>query len=310
MNKKEINILKKCSKNVLQFSHFVKILTDHGLDNFKPYLFQKKLLKKFSDSLKPENTGRRNHIVIAPRQSGKTTIIAVYILWYMIFNPDKCIGLISYKLDAAKEILRTIREIYANLPDFIKPVATRNNTEMLKFENHTYVMVAPPRRNSVCGRSIDLLVVDEAAYIKKRDFDDFMLSVFPTQCGRRDAQMILISTPHGDNQFYEIYKHAVSGISSFIATRLRYNCVPGRDEEFKEKAIRDNGRSFFEQEYNAAFVISKEIPSDEKIVIKVNTNPLSPAEAKGFMEKLKELYSKKLDIKTIKNKTEYEIEYI
>lgn len=48
----------------------------------------------------------------------------------------------------------------------------------------------------------------------------------------------------------------------------------------------------------------------KKIVIKVNTNPLSPAEAKGFIEKLKELYSKKLDIKTIKNKTEYEIEYI
>ena len=37
MNKKEINILKKCSKNVLQFSHYAKILTDHGLDNFKPY---------------------------------------------------------------------------------------------------------------------------------------------------------------------------------------------------------------------------------------------------------------------------------
>lgn len=258
MNKKEINILKKCSKNVLQFSRFVKILTDHGLDNFKPYSFQKKLLKKFSDGLKPESMRRRNQIVIAPRQCGKTTIIAIYALWYIIFNPDKSVAIMSHKLAAAKEILYKIREIYYNLPEFIKPVATINNNEMLKFENHSYIIAVPCSSNAIKGRSIDLLIADEAAFMRKSDFDTFLMSVFPTQASRGDAQMILISTPHGiDHGFYELWKRAVDGINSFIPSKIRWNCVPYRDDEWKERMIRDYGQAFFRQEYAVEFIGSK-----------------------------------------------------
>ena len=175
MNIKEINILKKCSKNVLQFSRFVKILTNHGLDDFRPYSFQKKLLDKFSDGLKPKSIGRRNHIVIAPRQCGKTTIIAIYALWYMIFNPDKSVAIMSYKLDAAKEILYKIREIYCNLPEFIKPTATINNNKILKFENNSYIIAVACSGKAIKGRSIDLLIADEAAFIRKPDFDSFLI---------------------------------------------------------------------------------------------------------------------------------------
>lgn len=259
MNKKEINILKKCSKNVLQFSRFVKILTNHGLDDFRPYSFQKKLLKKFSDGLKPESMGRRNHIVIAPRQCGKTTIIAIYALWYMIFNPDKSVAIMSYKLDATKEILYKIREIYCNLPEFIKPAATINNNKILKFENNSYVIaVACSGNNAIKGRSIDLLIADEAAFIRKPDFDDFLMSVFPTQAGRRDAQTILISTPYGiDHGFYEIWKKAINGENSFVPSKIRWNCVPYRNEEWKEQMIRDYGQAFFEREYAVEFTGSK-----------------------------------------------------
>ena len=258
MNIKETNILKKCSKNVLQFSHFVKILTDHGLDNFKPYSFQKKLLKKFSDGLKPESAGRRNHIVIAPRQSGKTTIIAIYALWYIIFNPDKVVAITSHKLEATKEILHRIREMYCNLPEFIKPVATINNNETLKLENHSYIIAASSSWRSVRGRTVDLLVVDEAAFMRKSDFDEFLMSVFPTQAGRPNAQMILISTPHGiDHGFYDIWKRARKEQNSFIPSKIRWNCTPGRDDEWKERMIRNYGQAFFDQEYAVEFIGSK-----------------------------------------------------
>lgn len=258
MNKKEINILKKCSKNVLQFSRFVKILTNHGLDDFSPYSFQKKLLKKFSDGLKPESDGRRNHIVIAPRQCGKTTIIAIYALWYMIFNPDKSVAIMSYKLDATKEILYRIREIYCNLPEFIKPVATINNNKILKFENNSYIIATACSSNAIKGRTVDLLIADEAAFIRKPDFDGFLKSVFPTQAGSRNAQMILISTPHGiDHGFYEIWKRAINGKNSFVPSKIRWNCVPYRNEEWKERIIRECGDMFFRQEYAVEFIGSK-----------------------------------------------------
>ena len=258
MNKKEINILKKCSKNVLQFSHYAKILTEHGLDNFKPYSFQKKLLKKFSDGLKPESIGRRNHIVIAPRQCGKTTIIAIYALWYIIFNPDKVVAITSHKLDAAKEILHRIREMYCNLPEFIKPVATINNNEILKFENHSYLIATSCSWRSVKERTVDLLIIDEAAFMRKSDFDDFLMTVFPTQACRPNAQMILISTPHGiDHGFYEIWKRSIKKQNSFIPSKIRWDCTPGRDDEWKERMIRYYGQAFFEQEYAVEFIGSK-----------------------------------------------------
>jgi len=258
MNKKEINLLKKCSKNVLQFSHYAKILTEHGLDNFKPYSFQKKLLKKFSDGLKPESMERRNHIVIAPRQCGKTTIIAIYALWYIIFNPDKVVAITSHKLDAAKEILHRIREMYCNLPEFIKPVATINNNEILKFENHSYLIATSCSWRSVKGRTVDLLIIDEAAFMRKSDFDEFLMSVFPTQACRPNAQMILISTPHGiEHGFYEIWKRSIKKQNSFIPSKIRWDCAPGRDDEWKERMIRYYGQAFFEQEYACEFIGSK-----------------------------------------------------
>ena len=254
MNKKEINILKKCSKNVLQFSRFVKILTNHGLDTYEPYSFQKKLLKKFSDGLKPESDGRRNHIVIAPRQCGKTTIIAIYALWYMIFNPDKSVAIMGYKLDVTKEILYKIREIYCNLPEFIKPTVTINNNKILKFENNSYIIAAACSSNAIKGRAIDLLILDEAAFIRKSDFDSLLMSVFPTQAGRRNAQMILISTPNSIHHgFYEIWKKAIDGKNSFVPSKIRWNCVPYRNEEWKEQMIRDYGAAFFEREYAVEF---------------------------------------------------------
>lgn len=220
--------------------------------------FRKKLLDKFSDALKPKSVGRRNHIVIAPRQCGKTTIIAIYVLWYIIFNPDKSVAIMSYKLDAAKEILYKIREIYCNLPEFIKPTATINNNKILKFENNSYIIAVACSGKAIKGRSIDLLIADEAAFIRKPDFDGFLMSVFPTQAGRRDAQTILISTPHGiDHGFYEIWKKAINGENSFVPSKIRWNCVPYRNEEWKEQMIRDYGQAFFEQEYAVEFIGSK-----------------------------------------------------
>lgn len=176
----------------------------------------------------------------------------------MIFNPDKSVAIMSYKLDAAKEILYKIREIYCNLPEFIKPAATINNNKILKFENNSYIIAAACSSNAIKGRAVDLLIADEAAFIRKPDFDDLLKSVFPTQVSRRNAQMILISTPHGiDHGFYEIWKHAINGENSFVPSKIRWDCVPYRNEEWKERMIRDYGQAFFEQEYAVEFIGSK-----------------------------------------------------
>lgn len=255
MNKKQINLVKTSAKNIIQFSHFIKILTEHGLDKFKPYKHQRDLLRKFAETGKLEYTGKRNHIIIGPRQCGKTTIIAIYILWYMIFNTDKNVALVTTKVDMGIEILARIKEMYAMLPDFIKPTVIKNTKEIFKFENRTAVLVISSHSNSIHGRSIDLMVIDEAARITKSAFEDFIRSVFPTQASRPDAQMIMISTPHGvDHQFYNIWTRALEERNSFIPTKIKWNCAPYRDNEWKEQIIRNYGQAFFNQEYACEFI--------------------------------------------------------
>ena len=55
MTIKETNILKTCSKNITQFTKYIKILGPKGIMEFKPYQWQIKLLRKFAQGLKNEN---------------------------------------------------------------------------------------------------------------------------------------------------------------------------------------------------------------------------------------------------------------
>ena len=302
MNIKQKNTFETCSKNINQFIKYVQILTAEGYTKYRPYKFQKDLLNKFSNTIE-SNDFRRNHIVIAPRQCGKTTIAAIYVLWYALFNNDKCIGITANKLAQAQEILSRVKEIYEHLPDYLKVKLVKNTKERVTFENGTYIFASAMSYSSVCGKALDLLIFDEMAFSEPATLDQFMKSVFPTQASRAKGQMILMSTPNGNNAFYEIYSKALEGKSSFIASKIQYNDIPGRNEAWKKKIIRDYGIRFFEQEYNSSFIMSEPLPEDNVITLNINTSPLSKSEAKGLMKKLIKLFSKKLTIEEIEDAT-------
>ena len=260
ISKKEIDALVKCAENVNYFSKYVQIITAKGRSKFKPYSYQRKLLKKIMDSYNSPQEEKHNNIIVAPRQIGKTTLLAIYALWFALFKPDKFIAIMSFKHAASKEILMRIKDIYNTLPDFLKLQPKINNVEMLGFVNGSKIFAAPFKSNSIKGRSIDLLIFDEAAFTNDNDFKDFLWSVFPTQAARPDAQMIMCSTPHGtEHGFYEIWKKSLAGQNSFIPTKLKWNCVPYRTAEWKKKKMLEYGEMFFKQELDAEFITSKSL---------------------------------------------------
>lgn len=297
MNIKQKNTFETCSKNINQFIKYVKILTVDGYTDFRPYRFQKNLLRKFAESwLNRKETKRQNHIVIAPRQCGKTTITAIYILWYALFNSDKCIAILANKECQAQEILNKVKDIYDRLPDFLKVNIKKSVKNRLEFENGTHIFISAYSRRSICAKTVDLMVFDEMAFCDPQVLYDFVVSVFPVQSAHVNTQTILVSTPNGCNEFYEIYQHALEGKSSFIASRIQYNEVPGRDVEWKNKIIRDYGQKFFDQEYDTQFIDSndEEYSDNGKLILKIDTSPLTHAECKGLLKKLTKLFSKKL----------------
>ena len=75
----QIQELYNCSNDIDYFLKYVKIVNpDKGEMFFDPYDYQRDLLDKFAKN--------RYNVVLASRQSGKTTSVAAYVLWYSLFH--------------------------------------------------------------------------------------------------------------------------------------------------------------------------------------------------------------------------------
>ena len=70
----QVTEIMKCSEDPLYFAkNYINIVTlDYGLQKFKPYNFQEKMIKRFHD--------HRFNVCKLPRQSGKSTIVVSYLL--------------------------------------------------------------------------------------------------------------------------------------------------------------------------------------------------------------------------------------
>ena len=75
----EKNILEflKCKDNPVYFARkYIKIVSlDEGIVPFNMYHFQEEMVTKFHEN--------RFNIAKLPRQSGKSTIVTAYLLWYV-----------------------------------------------------------------------------------------------------------------------------------------------------------------------------------------------------------------------------------
>ena len=79
---------------------------------YHPFEYQKKLIHTYHNY--------RFSISMMPRQTGKSTSAAGYLLWYAMFVPDSTILIAAHKFTGAQEIMQRIRFAYELCPDFIR----------------------------------------------------------------------------------------------------------------------------------------------------------------------------------------------
>lgn len=147
----EISELQKCSEDIWYFLKYVKIVhPDKGRIIFEPREFQKEILCQLLN--------RRYLCILCPRQVGKTAVIAVYAMWYALFNEDKTIGIVSNKQSSAVDILSRIRIIYEELPIWLKPGVRSWGKTYVEFDNGTRILVSATSVDAFRGRTINLMV--------------------------------------------------------------------------------------------------------------------------------------------------------
>lgn len=244
----QITELYECSKDIDYFLKYVKIVNpDKGEIFFDPYEYQRDLLKKFASN--------RYNVILASRQSGKTTSVAAYVLWYSIFHVDKTVGIVSNKESSAKMILSRLKRMYECLPPFLKPGVEEYSKTFITFDNHTRILISATSTDAFRGESLNLLCADEFAFVPNSIAEEFWAANYPTISASSESKIIMISTPNGlFNIFHRIYSQADAGLNSFESTKITWEQVPGRDEEWAKEQVDNLGMVKFNQEFNVQFI--------------------------------------------------------
>lgn len=164
-SREDLALLQEVSIDVFKFAELAFIRHPvRGRVNFKLYPYQKKVLWYFLT--------RRFNIVLKFRQAGLTELIALFVLWFAMYHPNKNIQIISIKDRVAKRVLGRIKYIYKNLPVILqtpivngRPGDLGTNTEM-EFSNGSMITSIPTTEDAGRSEAVSLLVIDEAAIVR------------------------------------------------------------------------------------------------------------------------------------------------
>jgi len=244
----------KCSDDPIYFAeNYMKIVNvDKGLMTIPLYDYQKEIILTAKD--------HRFTVAECSRQSGKTTSITVFVLWYIIFNPNKTVAILANKADTAREILSRVQLAYEHLPKWLQQGVVEWNKGSFVLENGSRVLAAATSSNNIRGYAVNCLIIDEAAFID--GWNEFFTSVFPTISSGESTKLILISTVNGLNHFYKITSLAREGKNNYKLISVPWDRVPGRDEKWKQEML--SGMNFDHEKFNQEFCIT----GDTEVVVK------------------------------------------
>ncbi len=227
---------------------------------YHPFDYQTRLIDTYHNY--------RFSISMMPRQTGKSTSAAGYLLWYSMFVPDSTILIAAHKYTGSQEIMQRIRYAYELCPDHIRAGVTSYNKGSIDFENGSRIVSATTTETTGRGMSISLLYCDEFAYVRPTIAKEFWTSISPTLA--TGGKAIITSTPSSDeDQFALLWKGANRredaygnptevGVNGFRAYRSYWNEHPDRDETWAQEQRAQLGDDRFRREMDCEFIIDEE----------------------------------------------------
>ena len=235
---------------------------------YHPYDYQERLIDTYHNY--------RYSIALMPRQSGKTTSAAGYLLWYAMFVPDSTILIAAHKYAGAQEIMQRIRYAYENCPMHIKAGVATYNKGSLFFDNGSRIVSATTTENTGRGMSLTLVYLDEFAFVPPRIAAEFWTSLSPTLS--TGGKCIVTSTPNSDEDtFAMIWNQAIKtvdeygnsqdvGINGFKGYLATWDQHPERSEQWADEERGRIGEERFKREHECEFIIYNETLIDSLLL--------------------------------------------
>lgn len=185
--------------------------------------------------------------IIHSRQSGTSTSLALAILYFILCNFDKAVGITSHINITAEEIIEKIKFYYESLPYYVKPGVIKWRKDYIKFDNGCYIRVG----TSLVGATYDMIVLNRFSFYKNSRAEQLLNSLIPITSAHPSAKLIFASCPNGINKFMKI---AVGNNDNYKRQWIPWYLVPGRDDSWKKEMINTLGSyGSFLQEYELLF---------------------------------------------------------
>lgn len=279
----EYDEFKRCAGNITYFvEKYCRFMTDAGRTTVPLRKYQVEILDDLAeetyipslDDMGPKN---RNYILMASRQTGKTTTVAAYFAWYMCFHTDRNLSILANKQKTTAEIVSKVVDVFKGLPFFLKPGIEQIGALGMKLDNGCQLISQATTKTASIGYTIHVLYADEFAHIVPGIIKSFWRSVYPTLSSSYISQCIITSTPAGtSNLFYDIWDKAIKGKNSFKWKKVQYWEVPGHDDKWAERMRQDFGEDEFAQEFELSFT------TDSRLLL--------GAKDSNFMKKIEKKY--------------------
>lgn len=238
----EVEDYVKCMNDVIYFASKCFIMTPEGLQPCKLRDYQIDYLRHLE--------ANRFSIFLACRQAGKSVVTAIYCLWKILFNIDKSGLILSKSAAAGVDLIGKIKDMFLNLPYYLKPGIYKWNQHEMAFDNNSNITTEAFSPTAGLGKTINFLILDEFAWCPNNEVELFYMNIIPTITTMPDSNVCIMSTQNGFNFYYTLWKGANeqgkewNGYAPFKVDWYQvpeYNkekqCWEKRTEEWKQRMI-------------------------------------------------------------------------
>lgn len=264
---------RKCKNDIIYFAqnYFTIVHLDRGKELMQLYEPQKRAVKKIAEN--------RRTIICASRQVGKTSVMTVICLWYALFNKNFSIAILANKEKMAKEILNRIKVAYKGLPNWLKAGVPEFTKENILFSNESKIFVSTTSADSIRGESVNLLFLDEFAFVPPEIANEFYASAIPTLSSSKKSKIVIVSTPNGaSGQYYDIFTKAEKGENGWAYEKMYWHEIPDRDIKWKEEQLKliNHDMDKWNQEYELHFLTNGQTVFNANLLKRLKTKCVPP----------------------------------
>lgn len=203
----------------------------------------------------------RFSIVKKFRGSGFSTYTLSYMLWNCMFKCDQRVMMLSPSDQEAVMMGEVLQNMLDQLPSWFSPTMFKSTSHIKHFDaTGSQMFFYEPAAS--CGKAMDWLVIDEAAFIK--NMDTHWKAMWPTlSCGGRCVAVSTVGFKWDNpkktkkNWFYQTHEDCFKGKNKFKMFQTHYKEHPDYQDQKECDLMRQNlGATGWRQEIECEFLDS------------------------------------------------------